>query len=212
MKNKYIIAEEHDFEIDESSDLIYIGNYEGIEYIDITDFLNKFNLITKIGLLYFACSKSNKIKGVKNDCKNIKKLSFMFEYFKGESLDLSEFNTEFITHFDNMFSNAEIEELNISNFKTYHCENFYAMFYQSNIRKLDLRSFFFKRYFLEMDYMFANFKCDELILPDSFPINFDVNVFINSKIETIKTPSKKFYEKNKEWFKDKYNTELILIS
>lgn len=209
MEPKYVPAEEIDFQ-KANEKHIYIGNYEGIEYIDVSNYVKNSDVENFNYTFALAESNNLKFKGIKLDSKNIKSFNYTFKYLIIDSLDLSEFETSNAVSFRGTFKLFKCKNLNISNFKTDKALDLISMFDTSEIEVLDLSSFHFNND-VDASFMFEKLKCRELTLPESFPLYPSETMFYESKIKIIKTPSIEFYEENKEYFKKEHNTELILI-
>lgn len=196
MDNKYIMAEKQEFEmksVKKLNFLNYVGNNEGIEYVDISNFVKANNIQNSEYMFYIPKeiddSIVSRIKGVKCT-EDIYIMSHMFSGSVFKYLDLKELKTEKTMVFTNMFSD-------------------------SIIYYLDLRNFEITEESKTSD-MFSNFRCITLVLPKSITLMEKSKLYIYlftlfdyAMVREFITFSKEFYDEFHRWFSETLDSKLI---
>ena len=172
-----------DFEVSDENNEIYITKYydkperkevvipsfvDGIKYRNANDNDRdedediSFRLIG----IFFGCKYLEKVRmgpNVKGD------LAVLFCGFKGDKLDLSDFDTSNITNMDSMFEWCYAKHIHLGNkFNTSKVESMKFMFCSSKIRKLELPEYFNTRNVENMEGMFYCCSAEEINLGKAF--------------------------------------------
>lgn len=145
MKKQELIGRKlFEFEMNEKTGEVllerYIPDDEEYKVIEIPDFVTGFkvrhNNCGNIKSSVFT-DVSQSLKVISKN-KNIKSMAYLFYSYRGNELDLSEFDTSEVTNMSCMFLYANnLTEVDMSNFDTSKVETMRGMFSECNIEKID---------------------------------------------------------------------------
>ena len=195
-ETNYILCEMHISETEKKKMIRIINSYDNYcknnDFEIIDDLRNEEQIINcriyingkekKFSYHYSFPSKGNyKIKFVFN--KPLTNCSYMFYEIYYKNIDLSNFNTNYVTDMSYMFYGCSVaESINLTNFNTQNVHDMSYMFYNcSGVYKLDLSSFNAQNV-INMTRMFSNCsKLSNLILSNfnAYNVRYMAYMFYN---------------------------------
>ena len=144
--------------------------------VDINDYIQQptafYGNISEIGQWTTMIKKLQPI-----NIENATSISYLFSQFKGNEIDVSDWNTSNVTDMKYLFNRcSNLTEINVSNFDTSKVTNMSYMFaYCTNLKNLDVKNFNTSNV-KDMGYMFASYGGESLDLT-----NFDTTNTTNMR-------------------------------